>query len=397
MTYNTCFSNDLRVEYLSKGEMPCQDEALLNWSSRMRKDAGCVRWRRNIRRRIARSCAPRSFFLPPKGCKTRKSANALTCRDRWIPSGASDFFSNAWRGFRINPGAVDPAFFPPAVVLEVKALACELPQSRGLPFSRLSCADIAREAVTRGITASISGATVWRWLSNDAIRPWSHRGWIFPRDPRFAERADPVLDLYQGVWEGAPLGPADFVISADEKTSIQARRRIAPDQPTQPGQPRRVEFEYERQGALAYLAGWDVRRAKLFGLCDSSTGIDAFHRLVDLVMTQEPYRSARRVFWITDNGSSHRGMKAAQRLVEWYPQAIHVTTPVPASWLNQIEIYFSIVQRKALTPNNFTDLDTLEDHLLRFQAHYERIAQPFQWKFTRHDLMRLMERIGAPS
>ena len=278
--------------------------------------------------------------------------------------------------------------------MEVKALACEMPAERGLPFSRLSHADIAREAVARGITASISGATVWRWLSQDAIKPWSHRSWIFPRDPRFAERAGPVLDLYQGIWQGAPLGPEDYVLSADEKTSIQARRRIAPGTPTQPGRARRVEFEYERKGALAYLAAWDVRRAKLFGLCESSTGIDAFHRLVDLVMTREPYRSAKRVFWITDNGSSHRGEKAAQRLAEWYPNAIHVTTPVHASWLNQIEIYFSVVQRKALTLNDFVDLRALEDHLLRFQAYYESIAEPFEWKFTRDDLKRVLEKIS---
>lgn len=269
-----------------------------------------------------------------------------------------------------------------------------MPAERGLPFSRLSCADIAREAVARGITACISGATVWRWLSEDAIKPWSHRSWIFPRDPRFAERAGPVLDLYQGIWKGAPLGPEDYVLSADEKTSIQARRRIAPATPMQPGRTRRVEFEYERKGALAYLAAWDVRRAKLFGLCEPATGIDAFHRLVDLVMAREPYRSAKRVFWITDNGSSHRGEKAAQRLAQWHPNAIHVTTPVHASWLNQIEIYFSVVQRKALTPNDFADLRALEDHLLRFQAYYESIAEPFQWKFTREDLKRMLARIS---
>jgi len=269
-----------------------------------------------------------------------------------------------------------------------------MPAERDLPFSRLSSADIAREAVARGITASISGATVWRWLSEDAIRPWSHRSWIFPRDPRFAERAGPVLDLYQKTWEGAPLGPGDYVLSSDEKTSIQARRRIASGAPTRPGRMRRVEFEYERKGAWAYMAAWDVHRAKVFGLCESSTGIEPFHRLVDLVMTQEPYRSAKRVFWITDNGSSHRGQKAAKRLSQWYPNAIHVPTPVHASWLNQIEIYFSILQRKVLTPNDFDNLRELEDNILRFQTYYEQTAEPFEWKFTRDDLKGVLERIS---
>ena len=81
-----------------------------------------------------------------------------------------------------------------------------MPTERGLPFSRLSHEDIAREAVRRGLVASISGATVWRWLSADAIRPWSCRSWLFPRDPQFADKAGRVLDLYHGLWQGAPLG-----------------------------------------------------------------------------------------------------------------------------------------------------------------------------------------------
>jgi hypothetical protein len=296
---------------------------------------------------------------------------------------------------RSAPAAAARRVFPPEVVVEVKALACELPSQRNLPLSRLSHAEIAREAVRQGIVASISGATVWRWLSADAIKPWSHRSWIFPRDPRFAEKAKPVLDLYQGLWEGQALGPDEFVISADEKTSIQARRRIAPGTAPAPGKTRRVEFEYERKGALAYTAAWDVRRAKLFGLCLPKTGIEPYHQLVDLVMSQEPYRSAKRVFWITDNGPSHRGQTAVERMEKWHANAIQLFTPVHASWLNQIEIYFSVVQRKALTPNDFDDLAALEDHLMRFQDYYETIAKPFQWKFTHDDLKRVLAK--APS
>ena len=277
--------------------------------------------------------------------------------------------------------------------MEVKALACELPSERGLPLSRFSCADIAREAARRGIVASISGKTVWRWLHEDAIRPWAHRSWIWPRDPRFAEKAGRVLDLYGGVWQDAPLGPDDYVVSADEKTSIQARKRVASGAPPAPGRTRRVEFEYERKGALAYLAAWDVRRAKVFGLCASATGIESHRRLVDLVMGQEPYRSARRVFWITDNGSSHRGRASVSRLAQWRPNAIQVHTPIHASWLNQVEIYLSVLQRKVLTPNEFEGLPQLEQALLSFQAYYESVAKPFEWKFTRDDLADLLERL----
>jgi hypothetical protein len=301
---------------------------------------------------------------------------------------------NDWTVWRTNPGAADRALFPPQSIVEIKALACELPRTLGLPFSRLSSADIAREAVVRGIVVSISITTVWRWLDGDAIKPWTHHSWLLPRDPLFAEKAARVLDLYYRFFDGVPLGPDDYVISADEKTSIQARHRKAITTGPIPHHPRRVEFEYERMGALAYVAAWDVHRAKLFGICEGTTGIETHHKLVDLVMRQEPYRSAHQVFWITDNGSSHRGEPSVERLSQWYPNAIQIHTPIHASWLNQIEIFFSILQRKVLTPNDFPDLQTLETAILEFQAFYEKIAKPFKWKYTKDDLKKTLERIA---
>ena len=278
-------------------------------------------------------------------------------------------------------------------MVQVKALACELPSRLGLPLSRFSLAEIRREVLAEGIVAEISGATLWRWLSRDALRPWRFRSWIFPRDPAFVEKAGRILDLYEGVWEGDPLAPPDCVVCADGKTSIQARRRRHASLPPASRRPQYVEHEYQRRGAWAYLAAWDVRRAKVFGRCEAKTGIAPFERLVAQVMNQEPYRSARRVFWIMDNGSGHRGQKAVDRLRAHWPTLVPVHTPVHASWLNQVEIYFSIVQRKVLTPNDFTSLSELEDRLFRFQDRYQQIAAPFQWMFKRQDLTALIERI----
>lgn len=279
------------------------------------------------------------------------------------------------------------------MIVEVKALACELPSRHKLPLSRLSTADVARAVRNSGIAASISDKTVWRWLHEDAIRPWQHRCWIFPRDPDFAAKAGRILDLYEGYWEGSPLRDNDFVISTDEKTSVQARRRIHSSLPPAPHKPMRIEHEYERLGAWAYLAAWDVRRAKIFGRCEYKTGIAPFTRLMEQVMTQDPYRSAHRVFWVMDNGSSHRGQAAVERIQQLWPNVVVVHTPVHASWLNQVEIYFSILQRKALTPNDFTSLDALEERLHAFARYYESIAKPFEWKFTRKDLDELLARI----
>ncbi len=285
--------------------------------------------------------------------------------------------------------------FPPGVVVAVKALACELPATRGVPLARWSMAELRQEVVAQGLVAEISGATLWRWLTADAIQPWRHRSWIFPRDPAFAEKAGRVLDLYAGVWDGVPLTPREYVLSADEKTSIQARLRRHPSVPPGAHRLRRVEHEYVRGGAWVYLAAWDVRRAQLFGRCEARSGKAPFDRLVAQVMAQEPYRSATRVFWVLDNGSAHRGATARARLQERWPQLVPVHTPVHASWLNQIEIYFSIVQRKVLTPNEFGSLAEVEDRLLRFQERYGQRAKPFQWTFTRQDLAALLAKLQA--
>ena len=281
------------------------------------------------------------------------------------------------------------------MVVQVKALACERPATLGLPLSRFSVADVAQQARQSGLVATISDSTVWRWLHADAIRPWQHRCWIFPRDPEFAVKAGRILDLYQRRWQGKLLRDDEFVLSTDEKTSIQARARIHPTLPPQPGVAMRVEHEYVRCGAWAYLAALDVHRAKVFGRCERKTGIAPFERLVDHVMHQPPYNQARRVFWIMDNGSSHRGARCVARLEAKYPRLVPVHGPIHASWLNQIEIYFSIIQRKVLTPNDFPSLAAVKQRLLAFQTHYEAMAQPFEWKFTRHDLAKLLNKFRA--
>jgi hypothetical protein len=155
----------------------------------------------------------------------------------------------------------------------------------------------------------------------------------------------------------------------------------------------RVEHEYFREGAWTYLAAWDVHRAKLFGHCEKKSGIAPTHRLIAEGMRREPDKSAKRVFWIMDNCSAHRGQKAVDRIRSRWPNALLVHTPVHASWINQIEIYFSIVQRKVLTPNNFSSLSQLEQCLMDFHKRYEQTASPLQWTFSRDDLCALMAKL----
>ena len=136
-----------------------------------------------------------------------------------------------------------------------------------------------------------------------------------------------------------------------------------------------------------------MHRARVHGRCEDTTGIVPFTALVEQVMTQEPYKSADRVFWVVDNGSSHRGQKAIDRLTEQFPNTIMVHTPVHASWLNQVEIVFSIVQRKVLSPNDFDDLDVVVERLVAFEERYNQAAKPFKWKFTTTDLAVLLDRL----
>lgn len=221
--------------------------------------------------------------------------------------------SGVWTGSGMKRGRVVRAVFPPEEVAQVKAIACELPKDQGVLLSRFSRSELHRFVVERGVSGA-SASTIGRWLAEDAIKPWQYRSWIFPRDPDFLEKAGPVLDFYQGRWEGKLLEPGDMVICADAKPSIQARRRIHSTVPPAPGGGQLVEHEYERLGAVTYLDAWDVRRGQVMGRTEPTGGIAAFDRLVWQVMTKEPYRSARRVFWIVDNGSDHRGNASIKRL-----------------------------------------------------------------------------------
>ena len=292
--------------------------------------------------------------MRPRGNRTSISPRGWTARRIAWRGEDRGFGPSGWTGLRITRGRVGRAVSPPEQVAEVKAIACELPKSHQLPLSRFSRVELHRLVIERGVTDA-SASTIWRWLHEDAIKPWQTRSWIFPRDPEFAAKAGRGLDLYARTFEGKRLRPDEYVISADEKTQLQALGREHPTVAPGPGRPGLVEFEYLRGGTLAYLAAWDVHHAKLFDRVEQTTGIVPFGRLVDQVMTVEPYRSARTVYWIVDNGSSHCGKTSVQRMTKAYPNAQLIHLPVHASWLNQIEIYFSIVQRKAHDPQRLRD------------------------------------------
>ncbi len=322
------------------------------------------------------------------------SARVGVCVDsvsRW----RKRFCEEGLAGLADRPRSGRPRRFGSEVVAGVKAMACEPPEQRQVPLSRWSSAELADQAVAEGLVSAISSSTVRRWLHADAIKPWRHRSWIFRRDPDFAAKAARVLDLYARTWNEAPLGPDDYVISADEKSQLQALRRRHPTRPAGPGHLAQVEFEYRRGGTLAYMGAYDVHRARLFATIADKTGIVPFMDLVDKVMTAEPYASARKVYWVVDNGSSHNGQRAIDRMNAAWPTAQLVHLPIHASWLNQIEIVFSIIQRKVIKPADFVDLAALGERLERFTDRYNQTACPFDWRFTTADLAVMLDRVDV--
>jgi hypothetical protein len=232
-------------------------------------------------------------------------------------------------------------------------------------------------------------------LDTDAITPWRYKDWIFPRAPHCAEKAGPMLDRYAGLWHGQPLGPQDHLRSADEKTSLPARRRCHASLPPAPGRPAYIENADTRGGALQYLAAWAVRRGDVMGRGASRTGIAPCGRLVTQVLAEEPYRSGARLFWMVDNGSSQRGEAAKKRRRQVAPRILLVHTPVHASWLNQGEIYCSIIQRKVLPPNDFADLEAVRLRLALSEELSHQNPRPFQWKVDRTKLTALFAKIEA--
>ena len=288
------------------------------------------------------------------------------------------------------PRSGRPVTYGPKERAQVVAKVCETLHERHLPLSRLALSDLHRVVVQEEGLSRLSQASLSRILSQNVLKPWRYQYWLFPRDPDFVTKACVVLDLYAGFWEGQRLGPTEYLLSADEKT-IQVLARCHPSTLPSPGHLARVEFEYERLGTVAYHAAWDVFRAKIFGLVVPTTCIVTFNQLIDQVMSQAPYQTSTRTFWLVDGGRAHHPNTFPARLQQMYPNAVAVSLPVHASWLNQIEIYFSIVQRKVLTPMDVTDQAMLTTRLLTFQDYYQETAKPFSWKFTADDLKKRLE------
>jgi len=339
------------------------------------------------------------ILLAAQGKTIAATAVSLSCAEQTVINQRKRFLARRREGaveaLRDLPRSGRPLIYTAQQQALMTVTVCATLKKHDLPLSRMSTADLLRVVHQEEGLGAVSQSTLARLLQQQALKPWQYRYWLFPRDPDFVSRACVVLDLYAGFWEGQKLGPNDSVVSADEKGGLQILRRCHPSRPTIPGHVLQVEFEYERLGTLAYQAALDVFRGQIFGQVVETTSIATFNQLIDQVMGQEPYQSNDRVFWLVDGGCAHHRSTFPARLKGLYPNAQAVLLPVHSSWLNQIELYFSIVQRKVLTPLDVTEATALTRRLLGFQDYYAEVAKPFTWRFTSADLKKRLVALAA--
>jgi hypothetical protein len=323
-----------------------------------------------------------------------QTAELLGCCEQTVLNQRKRFLHRRGEGAVVAlqdlPRSGRPLTYGPVQKVQIVAAVCEILHEHQQPLSRFAWSDLGQLVRSRTGLNQLSQASLGRILDQHALKPWQYRYWLYPRDPDFVAKACVVLDLYAGLWQGQRLGANEYVLSADEKT-IQVLARCHPATLASPGHLARVEFEYERLGTVAYLAAWDVFQAKILGRVAPTTDIVNFNQLIDQVMSQTPYRDATRTFWIVDSGRAHHRNTVPARLKNLYPNAVAVPLPIHASWLNQIELYFSILQRKVLTPMEVTDPAMLTQRVLDFQDYYQATARPFSWKFTADALKKRLE------
>jgi hypothetical protein len=284
--------------------------------------------------------------------------------------------------------------FPPEVRASATAVACSLPQAQAVPLARWSWAELARHVAAAPGLPRLSASTIRRWLRAERLRPWRYRLWQHIHDPQiFLVRARPVLQLYATAQ--ALLQAGTWVVCVDEKTSIQAREAEQAPRPARPGHVARQAPRYTRRGALHLLAGLSVADGQVCGQCaQRKRFVDFQHFLQTVIVPEAQRRGVRAVALILDNGSTH----APKRLERWlHEQAVKLSwgltfqvywLPKNASWLDQIEMWFSKLQRKLLQPNHFTGTDDLEQAILDFIAYGNQTAKPIRWSYTIEQLER---------
>jgi transposase len=241
-----------------------------------------------------------------------------------------------------------------------------------------------------GIVASISAATVRRILSSHQLKPWRHHLWLSPKVPRDAAFAQTVREIVD--WYTRPLGAHEMVLCVDEKTSLQPRTRKSPTRPAQPGRPVQVEHEYERKGALNLFAAFDTRTGKVYGHTAERKRQKEFIEFLEMLDRDIP-AAITTIHIVLDNLRMHKG-KQVQAWLAKHPRFIFHHPPVHCSWMNQVEQWFSILQRKRLAIADFADKAELAERLQAYIKEWNEVAHPFKW--STKSVTKIMAKCGQP-
>jgi hypothetical protein len=287
-----------------------------------------------------------------------------------------------------------PRRFSSEMRAQVTALACSLPPSHGVPLAHWSRVELARYVAHTPSLPEISSSTIGRWLVAEQIRPWRHHSWQHIQNPElFLLRARPVLQLYEQATSFLKEGI--WVICVDEKTSIQARQAEQQPRPAIRKHPVYQSPRYLRHGALHLMAALSVADGLIYGQCSPRKRFIDFRSFLETVVVVEARRrQVQTIALVLDTGPTH-----APKHLPSFAKELETTSegkltmqlywlPTNASWLDQIEIWFSLLQRKLLRPNHFSSLDELESALQNFMIHYNQAAKPIKWSYTIEQLER---------
>ena len=343
---------------------------------------------------------PASFYAVPTVCRIAKSnGNSILLSIPFCDgaTGMNKRVSTVWTISRVPEGR---RLFPPQQQHNIMALATQPPRQEGHPITQWSINDLTRAVVAKGLVESIGPATIWRLLDQAAIKPHRWHYWLNSPDKEFDRKMLDVVTLYMNALKMYKAG--EIVLSVDEKTSIQALERRYPTIEGGAGSIARIEYEYIRHGTCCLTAGFEVATGSVMGMLTANRPAEVFAEFIGWVC--DYYDDARKIHIVMDNLNTHyheltcqviaeacklkldylkTGVQRKTFLTDTSKRVISHFTPSHASWLNQIEIWFSQLTGKVIRRGDFSSISDLEDKIIEFIAYYNTyLAKAYNWTYT---------------
>ena len=358
------------------------------------------RWCESVPWLNVRYFVPVLFFTVRMGYPIGKSSVASTPLWTQCCAGENVMSSKGSTVYRTDPDQGGRRLFPPQQQHEIIALATQPPIQQDHPITHWSVNDLTRAAIENEIVGAIAPSTIWRLLDQAALKPHRWHYWLHSPDPEFYPKMYDIIELYLNALAMYERG--EILLSVDEKTSIQALRRKYPHKPMIPDRVELIEHEYKRHGTCCLTAGLEVATGEVMGLLTPNRPAEVFAEFIQWVC--QSYAEAPSIHIVLDNLNTHYHALTCQVVADFChcpmgpietgrqrkdflsdpskPMVFHFT-PSHASWLNQIEIWFSTLVRKVIHRGDFSSVDDLQDKIIQFIEYYnESLAKPYNWTYT---------------